>query len=249
MVKRRKFWVKIPNFLENPRQPDNPNKSMPKITVSARIVMDESGKLIFDAVDPSIGNTKMVTKAIYATFAAVALTLRKMKVFPSSSKGEAEIRFQNYNHLEADIEEIKAAINKLFVPGSPEWYLIENATVREEEPLIELEEEEKEALLKTARQIMQTKVPVDITDGKYVYYFEGSEELNFAPNAYWAIWALNNARNNDENWIYAIPRDAQYDGKNSWARIAWIKRGSRADMRSNKNAFAKRSIDDLIRGF
>ena len=243
--KFRKFWVKIPCFSENPNRENHPEKNLQNVVVSARIVLDETGNFIFDTTDESLVNSKLPTKGAYAVLAATAVHLRRMgKNFPSAKPAEMKIQ-RSESKIEASVDEIKSAIVSLFERDGLEWSQIVTASVEEmREPYVRLEEDEKATLIATAKLITDAKSPSHAEDGKEIYEFS-SEDFKFAPNSYWAIWALNNARNDDSKWVYALPRDATYRDGDASAKIAWVRAGSKADKnRPTTSYYGKKTARD-----
>ena len=245
MKKFRKFWVKIPFFLDNPNRENHPEKNLQKVIVSARIILDEAGNFVFDTTDESLVNSKLPTKGVYAALAATAVRLRRMgKNFPSAKPMELKLQ-RAESRIEASPDEIKSAIVSLFSKDGLEWSQIVTASVEEmKEPYVCLEEGEKATLIATAKLITDAKSPSQAEDGKEIYEFF-SEEFKFAPNSYWAIWALNNARNDDSKWVYALPRDATYRDGDASAKIAWVRAGSKADKnRPTTSYYGKKTARD-----
>lgn len=220
------FNVVIPDMLRNTKESRSP------VCVHTTLYVD-GDSLVFDARSLS-SRPWLQPKAhildVYASMCALAYALRWIKGPSDSPNPEINLpnikRFFAFEqetrteHISLARDQIQEVATRYFGPKENHpWKKIEGAVIKQIEDHVELTSfVDRDYLLIKARSVLDKK------DGRVdhgdTYYDFSVEELSFAPNTNWAIWALSNARDVSK---FGRP-DYYYDPRTKKSVFMWRRR-------------------------
>lgn len=200
------------------------------------------GKIVFRAVDafrnrsePIGPNSRARLSDVYLAAIALAYKLRYLRArdFESSRRAEPAgvINGRTIAHIvdrsngiivdrvtikKEDLPEIRA---RFLNPYDLDRILTGVIEVDREEDYVELADEDKRELLLQAQKVVKAAEPVKVSKGKHTYAFT-PEELSFAPNFAWAVWALENAEVGDEDGLWSRV-SSESDCRQGTCSVTW----------------------------
>ncbi len=230
------YKVFCPEFFQFPGTGQNQ-----KTALNVSIIYDEEGeRLLFKSTvaledGPTSLNCQARCIEIYTAMAAVARKLKWIKRPVTSDVSKVErygvIDGKNVAHIvnyeigladRATLtrEQVITVCNRFLNPEeNTYWVRLQNAEVNRVEDYVEFSIEERDELLQKAREFVENYPTFTETEnGAVRSYSFNLDEIEFAPNNVWAVWAIQNAYRGNSK-IIRVGFEANYPG--SFMKISW----------------------------